>query len=145
MDRDILYKQHQLIDPKHMTDCKCFDGFESNITHFHCGNCDEAENKIKTLTKTNEEQKLKINTYKSIIETINKDKDQYGDLKYEMSESRTSPSNQSSYLWSVSMTSMTNMAMTPSIPNKPSYDVTKDGGKTSSNSALQHLEDKSSD
>jgi len=153
LDRNMLYKQHQLVDPKHMTDCKCFDGFSSNITHFHCGNCDEAENKIKILTKTIDEHKQEINTLKSIIKTVNKD-DEYGQVDYEMT-----PSISSSGIYSVSMT----MAETPSnsvrnnmiypppsysIANNKSNDNPANGNrKTSSNSNILNLnlEDKSSE
>ena len=133
LDDNILRKQHELFHPQHMYECKCFDGFESNITHFECGNCDEAQNKIKTLTKTVEDYKEQINTLKSINKIINKD-DQYGN--YEMTPSRTSPSNSSSYLYtSVSMTA----TLSNSVENNviyPSYSTYTKYNKSSGTSSL---------
>merc|ERR1712176_897219 len=49
LDKKQLLKQHELVSPKHMKDCHCFDGFTSIITDLYIGNPDDDKNKIKSL------------------------------------------------------------------------------------------------
>jgi len=49
LDRDAILRQHELLLPGHGKECRCLDGFVSNISDLKIGNLDEDLNRIKDL------------------------------------------------------------------------------------------------
>ena len=112
-----MMNQHQLVNTRHNTECRCFDDFHSNITALHIGNPDDHINKMNDLKKRHADEiaklQQKLDAYE--LETKLKASQSQSHSKHTMT---SSPDPDSSHIYSAS-----NGQTTPSLSKSQSYNT----------------------